>query len=519
MSLSTSDLQKFREQLYMFFSKRKDAAMNLLDALTSDGKKYDSIVQLSNSLHFERKYSSITDAISDGLSDANWDKIRNLIFQKNCTNNKNQPYKFIIDCTSNSRAHSKTLSDRHITHAPNPAPGNKPICVGHQYSVMAVLPNEITAQNKHWLVPLSAERVHSSQKGNEIGIKQIIHSINELKLTDNMCISIGDSLYGTVQCRQTASQQDNLVHIFRLNSTRNVFSVPLQQECVKKGRKKEFGIKMNLNNIATYLPDYQSAQTQWVTSKGKEHTVSIKCWSDILLRGSRKFRSSKHPLNLVQIIVTNQKNESVYKKPLWLAVFGKRRNEIGLVDVYNNYSSRYDIEHFFRFGKRNLLMDSYQTPDVAHEELWWKFCTLAYVQLYMAKDLVKSTPQPWERYLRSYKIISENKNTTLTPSQAQRGFSDLLTVIGTPAKICIPRGKAPGRISGEKQETRMKQPIIFKAKKTPVKFKESILLGCNLAKDISNPQKINVLIDMVLSSLVNLKISPKKFSEIFINSS
>ena len=33
----------------MSFTKRKDAIMNLLDALTSDGGKCKSVVQLSNS--------------------------------------------------------------------------------------------------------------------------------------------------------------------------------------------------------------------------------------------------------------------------------------------------------------------------------------------------------------------------------------------------------------------------------------------------------------------------------------
>ncbi|MEM9103692.1 MAG: hypothetical protein AAGB12_15390 [Pseudomonadota bacterium] len=37
----------------------------------------------------------------------------------------------IPDCTPNVRPFSPRLGDRHVTHSPNPAPGNKPIGVDH----------------------------------------------------------------------------------------------------------------------------------------------------------------------------------------------------------------------------------------------------------------------------------------------------------------------------------------------------------------------------------------------------
>lgn len=516
MIADTKQIEEFRDKLYLMFPKRKDSIMNLLDALSSHGRKFDSVVQLSNSQHFKRQYSSITDAIADGLPDANWDKIRKLIFQYNYEDSKDKPYRFIVDCTANPRPYSKKLDDRHITHSPNPAPGNKPICVGHQYSVLTLLPNEKPSSDKNWLVPISAKRVNSSNKGNEAGMTQIVNTIQEFELNGKLSISIGDSLYGTEQCRMTVSEQKDLVHIFRLNSKRNIFFKP-QEDSKSKGRKKEYGFKMKLNDAATYQECHESIQTQWITKKGKQHSVNIKLWQDVLLRGSRDFHSSKHPLNIVQITVTNNKGESVFKKPMWLAIMGDRRHEVSAIDIYNNYKSRYNIEHFFRFGKRNLMMDSYQTPDIEHEELWWQFCMLAYSQLYIAKNLVKAIPEPWERYSKSYK--ESDKQGLTSPSQTQRGFSALLKQIDTPAKIPSPRGKAPGRIAGSIQETRVNQDIIFKTKKSPTKPKEIILSGLESDDNISNPKRIDALIETVQKSLTEMNISKEKFSEILINSS
>ena len=71
-----SILKSFREKLYNFFPKRGDATMNLLDAVSSHAHHCNSVVELSEAPCFERQYSSITDAVGDGLSAANWTKIQ-----------------------------------------------------------------------------------------------------------------------------------------------------------------------------------------------------------------------------------------------------------------------------------------------------------------------------------------------------------------------------------------------------------------------------------------------------------
>jgi hypothetical protein len=78
---------------------------------------------------------------------------------------------------------------------------------------------------------------------------------------------------------------------------------------------------------------------------------------------------------------------------------GDRRMELSLLDIYEAYLQRYDLEHFFRFGKQKLLLDKFQTPDDQHEEHWWRLVALAYLQLWVAKDAASHLPRPWERYL------------------------------------------------------------------------------------------------------------------------
>ena len=77
------ELTKFRESIYTHFPVRTDATMNLFDAVSSYGHVAKSVVQLSEAPCFERRYSSITDAISDGLPNTDWGGIESLVY-KSC---------------------------------------------------------------------------------------------------------------------------------------------------------------------------------------------------------------------------------------------------------------------------------------------------------------------------------------------------------------------------------------------------------------------------------------------------
>ena len=68
-------LIQFRKKIYSFFSKRADSVMNVLDAISSSGHQARSIVELSEAKCFERQYSSITDAVADGLPEADWGRV------------------------------------------------------------------------------------------------------------------------------------------------------------------------------------------------------------------------------------------------------------------------------------------------------------------------------------------------------------------------------------------------------------------------------------------------------------
>jgi len=139
---------------------------------------------------------------------------------------------------------------------------------------------------------------------------------------------------------------------------------------------------------------------------------------------------------------------------------GQRRQELSLVEAWEAYGQRFDVEHYFRFGKQRLLMAAFQTPEVDHEENWLELVSLAYVQLWLARQLVEALPRPWEQYL------PQPEGQVASPSASQRDLGRIIQEIGTPAQAPRPRGNSPGRAKGTRPARRKRHRVIKKDKKT-----------------------------------------------------
>ncbi len=362
------------------------------------------------------------------------------------------------------------MADKGINYHPNPAPGNKPIAVGHAYSVLAYLPEKTSLTHSPWIIPLSVDRVKTSEKGHEVGpikLRELIRDIC-LPLGNELCVHVGDSSYFVLPNLDIHSNPGNLVLLSRLKSNRTVYTKASNES------RKTYGDKMKLNDKSTHSSPDQIYEFETTMGNDRAVTVEIKIWEDRLVRGTREIKGNENPFNLYQVCLYDATTgKQIYIRPLWLTVSGKRRSELDVYSVYMSYRQRYDIEHFFRFGKQKLLMDSFQTPDVTHEENWWQLVQLAYTQLYLSRNICQLIPSWWEHYLPKFKNQLGNLTLDVSPSLAQRYFPKLLEIIGTPAHDVRIRKSGKGRQEGEIQVKREKQPVIFKCKKSKKKSKPS----------------------------------------------
>jgi hypothetical protein len=474
LSLETSqaiqDFQDWRERLSLVLPRRQETLIDLIDALSSN-QQATSVAELSLNPLFQRDYNSLYKGIADFLPQANeenYSKQIKQVFQA-ISHTVPSPHSrsfnlFGIDATPYPRPYSATLSDKTFIHYPNPIKGNKPISIGHTYSVVCALPERSETGNVAWSIPLSSERVISTDTATKTGNKQLtqIWKISDM-LDEKLSVLVADCDYSQRGFIGEQVQQKNLVTITRVRSNR-VFYRPFiceNSDQKRVGHPRWYGDKFDLSDSDTWHKPDDIAQTSLTTKRGRHLTVTISAWKQMLMKGTKTYKMNRHPFTLLQIMVKESTTNSTIWKPMWLIVIGERRHELSLIDCYESYRQRYDLEHLFRFGKQKLLMKSYFTPDVQHEENWVKLTLLSYVNLWAARKLATVLPRPWEQYLKS------DKSVQITPSLVQRDYTRIIKAIGLSAKSPKRRGFSSGRIKGEKKVKRNRHQVIKKSQKSP----------------------------------------------------
>jgi hypothetical protein len=470
--------QDFRQKIYNCFESCSDACMDLLDALAGNTGA-NSIAELSLSPLFPRSYNSIYKAIQKSFNtniqemnqEEGEEKPNNLIrvVSELIDEPQQRPfYLFGTDTTPHPRPYARTLPERGYIYQPNTIKGNKPINIGHSYSILSILPEKRTDSHAAWAVPLSGERVSLDQSGTDVASQQIqsVMSDSSLPWSEKLCVLVGDTAYSERSFLCEQSKHKNLVVIARVRSNRIFYQSPLINLSNKKpGCQKKYGERFDLGDAETWHEPDETTQTQQTTCKGRLLNITILAWHQMLMRGTLVQKMYRHPFTLLRVHVTDNTGNSIWK-PMWLIVIGDRREEISPTVAYQSFRQRFDIEHMFRFGKQRLLMTQFQTPDVEHEENWIRLVMLAYAQLWAAKDLASYLPRPWER------PKEQNNDKIVTPRVVQRDFQTIISEIGKPGHSPKPRGNSKGRVAGDSQPKRSKHPVVKKqSKSTPDKQK------------------------------------------------
>jgi hypothetical protein len=475
MQGALEQLKQFRQQLYSSLAYRCDTIMDLLDALSSNTTA-KSVVELSLNPLFRRGYGSVYDGIQQfsqcvGLETdikdgrAQEQHLIQLISSYLPTPRQQKYWLLGVDVTPAPRRFANTLEDRSYVYQPNAIASNKPVTIGHQYSALVLFPEKLQASSPPWVVPLSLRRVTTQETKGSVGTEQVNLLLNDQKLPfhQQLCVQVTDSEYSVASYLGEMAEHENLVTIARVRSNRVFYQMPSSSVTSpsRRGHPTWYGERFDLKDPDTWGEPDEVAQTSYTNHLGRVYRIQLECWHNLLMTGTREYPMHKHPFTLIRARVFNESGEQVFQRPLWLLVMGQHRKELSLTQAWEAYQRRYDVEHFFRFGKQRLLITAYQTPEVQHEENWWQLAQLAYVQLWLARCLAESMPRPWERYLPQFHTQEENQE--MSPSMVQRDFGRIIQEIGTPAQAPKTRGKSPGRTKGERQQPRKRRKVIKKS--------------------------------------------------------
>lgn len=480
-----NQLVQFRKQIYASFNQRSDSVMDLLDALCANTSA-NSVVELSLNPLFRREHGALYGAIGalstsrdavtapDQLEESPpqtrfpeaWVKaIAGVIPAPE----HRDYWLFGVDVTAVSRPHAVTLKDRESVYKPTVIQGQKPITLGHNYSLMSAIPEAEVAEGRSWLVPVSVERVTSFESKTGVGQHQVERLLNDKTLPwyQDRCVLVVDSDYSHRRFLYPFSTQENRVIVTRARANRVFYRLPQASPDKRRGHPRWYGARFDLKDDTTWGTPDQTTTFATTTTNGHGRTVTLTGWQNLLMRGSKAHPMHAHPFDLLQVQITDSTGQRVFK-PQWLLVFGQSRRQLSAQQAYQSYRERFTLEHGIRFGKQHLMMTQLQTPQVTQEETWVQFSWLAYVQLWVARLLTQRLPQPWQRFLPTY------KQHHITPSMVQRDFSRIIQQIGTPAAEAKPRGKSPGRSAGNTLDPRPRRPIIKRGRARRKKKKKAV---------------------------------------------
>jgi hypothetical protein len=367
-----------------------------------------------------------------------------------------------VDVTPQPRPFAQTLADRGMVYQPNMVKGNKPVTIGHQYSTVALLPEAEANLSSSWLVPLMTRRVATCDDKERVGAGQIADLLRDRRLPFHhaLCVDVGDTSYSKPAYLHANRRHPNLITIARVRSTHTFYRLAVHTVTdTGPGHPTWFGDQFRLQDRITWHAPDETGTLSEVSRRGQPYRVEIQVWHNLLMRGKRKpipLPMHRYPFTLVRIVRYDDQGRQVAKAPLWLIVIGQRRQELSLVEIYRAYGQRYDLEHFFRFGKQKLLLVDFQTPETGREEQWWRLVHIAYAQLWMARHVASRLPRPWERTLPAM------RTRRMSPTLVQRDFGRIIRQLGTPAKSPKHRGISPGRRPGTKLPLRPRHKVVVK---------------------------------------------------------
>jgi len=428
-------LKHIRQQVYACMERGADALFNLGDALLSESQA-QSLPELSLSPFFERQWPSVYEALEDGC--LNVEQVRALWVRVLLAERaENEPVWIAVDTSNVGRPSAPTSADRTIIHLPNLPLVDKAIGIGWTFSTVVVVPEQASS----WTPILDQQRISSEQTAIGVAIAQL-QALRPL-FGNRRVIILADRWYSTPEFLR-ACQELGYSVLIRLKSNRKLYRVPVRRH--KRGAPPKDGPLFQGKRPETHGTADEVCSEQHPSGS----SVQISRWNHLHFQQDREL-----DLSVIRVERDAAKGTKRDPRVRWLVMLDAI---IPLPQIAQQYRRRFSQEHGYRFLKQELLWTRVHVRTPAQFELWSWLLVLVMNQLYLARELGQAMHRPWEPTQRP-----------VTPQQVRRVMPAIVLQVGTPARRCQPRGKAPGRAKGFRPEPAPRFPVVRKTLKEPLK--------------------------------------------------
>jgi len=429
----------FRRDLYGCLTRRRDALVDLCDALVVSGPVL-SLPYLSLDPVFRRGHGSVYAALAQGGVQA--DRLRDLLAAQLPAG----PPLFAVDPSVWVRGDAECSPGRGVSCHRSRHSAGQPVVAGWCYQWVVGME---LARNS-WTAPVDARRLAPGENSNLAAAAQIQALLGRLPPSDQVPMVVFDGGYDSAQL--TVELGGSRVQVVvRIRSDRVFFLPPPARAPGQVGRPRRHGARMALDDPATW-----PAPDAVLTCDDEQYGhVEASAWYGL----HPKQRTYRDPDGLLRVVpgtilrvhVSRLPGRSRAPKTLWLWWAGPAGMRPDLDMCWRASIRRFDIEHTFKFGKQILhwTLPRPRTPRQA--DLWTWLQIAGYTQLRLARPLVADLRLPWEQPVAA---------ACLTPSRVRRRFRAVLAATGTPAGGPKPCGRSPGRPKGTRRGPAPRYPAV-----------------------------------------------------------
>jgi len=295
-----------------------------------------SFPEVSPSLCFERKWSSLYQAFQDGRMN---EKSLRDIFVRYLPKADAGKWVWIgIDASKIARPDAVTEASRTAQQVHNLPECKKPITFGWQFSTVVVLPEEPSS----WTYVLDQQRVASKTTAIEVALvplKRLVAHLpkNALIVLDrgydaNWLWCQGSSLGIGVLCR--------------LKNNRCLYR-PAPPPTGKKGGRGIDGAQLQPTDATTHAhPD-----GTWSGTDNKGRPVEITWWKHLHVKPARWL-----DVTVIRVVRPHATNKERDPRVSWFAWIGDA--EVDIAQIGLGYARRFGQEHGYRFDKQALLWET-----------------------------------------------------------------------------------------------------------------------------------------------------------------
>ncbi len=335
--MNDTTLEHVREEIYACFERAGDALFNLVDALLCESQA-QSLPELSLSALFERKWSSVYEALSDGRIQverlrAVW--VNSLLAEKAA----DEPITIAVDATPIERSTAPTSADRGMIHLSNLPLVDKPISIGWLFSTVVLLPE----QPSSWTPILDQHRISTEHTPIQVAIAQL--RVLKPLFGERQVTVIADRGYATAAFLRACSDLGYRV-LVRIKSDRRLYRPGVRIHT--RGPTPKDGPVFQGKRQQTH----GEPEAVCLQQDAKGRSVRISRWGDLHFKQDRT-------LALKMICVEREAAKGSKSDPRlsWFVTFDEA---IPLSQIPGQYALRFSQEHNYRFLKQDLLWEDHE---------------------------------------------------------------------------------------------------------------------------------------------------------------